>query len=149
VPTDLIGITIGRYNAARQDGNLRAALGPFCNDVRNEFKKVGASSVSNVHGKRRKPTVRSKVMSKSQSRGLIVIEALYGARDHRINVARKLNSLVRNNKLRVYVGNQLGGDPCPNTQKDIAVRYSYNGFEDRVVVAETEDLILPRQRDTG
>ena len=38
IPTDLIGITPGTYNAHRKDKNLKASLGPFCNQVREELK---------------------------------------------------------------------------------------------------------------
>jgi tetratricopeptide (TPR) repeat protein len=40
IPSDLLGITPGRFKADRQD-NLEAATGPFCNQVRQQIKKVG------------------------------------------------------------------------------------------------------------
>lgn len=39
LPSDLAGITTLSYNAARSDGNLLAALGPACNDMRNAIKR--------------------------------------------------------------------------------------------------------------
>jgi len=39
LPTDLLGMTPGKYNDKREDGNLKAALGPFCNQVRNKLKQ--------------------------------------------------------------------------------------------------------------
>ena len=47
LPSDLAGITPLTYNAARSDGNLLAALGPACNEIRNAIKlhaKVAASA---------------------------------------------------------------------------------------------------------
>ncbi len=38
LPTDLLGVTSGKYNNSREDSNLKAALGPFCNQVRNKLK---------------------------------------------------------------------------------------------------------------
>ena len=35
LPTDLAGITMLKYNAKRKDGNLKAALGPSVNKIRN------------------------------------------------------------------------------------------------------------------
>lgn len=35
LPTDLAGITMLKYNAKRKDGNLKAALGPSINKIRN------------------------------------------------------------------------------------------------------------------
>jgi predicted nucleotide-binding protein len=40
VPTDLTGIAPGKYNARRKDKNLQAALGPFCDQVRGQIKKL-------------------------------------------------------------------------------------------------------------
>jgi Predicted nucleotide-binding protein containing TIR-like domain len=39
LPTDLLGINPGVYNNKREDGNLLAALGTFCNQIREHFKK--------------------------------------------------------------------------------------------------------------
>jgi hypothetical protein len=77
---------------------------------------------------------------------LVILEALYGAGEHRVNVAHKLNGLVHNDWLRnVYVGNQLGGDPCPNTPKDMKVTYLHKGAKRTIEVAEGADLTLPAE----
>lgn len=39
IASDLLGINYGTYDNTRTDGNLKAALGPFCNQVRNELKE--------------------------------------------------------------------------------------------------------------
>jgi predicted nucleotide-binding protein len=40
IPTDLLGIRPGHYDAKRQDKNFQAALGPFCNKLRTAMRKV-------------------------------------------------------------------------------------------------------------
>jgi hypothetical protein len=37
LPSDLLGVLAGKYDANRDDGNLQAALGPFCNQVRSRL----------------------------------------------------------------------------------------------------------------
>jgi hypothetical protein len=40
LPSDIAGIMTGRYDPNRSDRNLRAALGPACNQIREQIKKV-------------------------------------------------------------------------------------------------------------
>ena len=46
LPSDLAGITPLTYNAARSDGNLFAALGPACNEIRNAIKLHAKAAAS-------------------------------------------------------------------------------------------------------
>ena len=46
LPSDLAGITPLTYNAARSDGNLLAALGPACNEIRNAIKLHAKAAAS-------------------------------------------------------------------------------------------------------
>jgi Predicted nucleotide-binding protein containing TIR-like domain len=41
IPTDLLGMTPGTFDANRQDGNLVAALGPTCNRIREAIRQRG------------------------------------------------------------------------------------------------------------
>jgi hypothetical protein len=41
LPTDLLGLTPALYEPNRQDGNLRAALGPACSKLSKAFTKLG------------------------------------------------------------------------------------------------------------
>jgi hypothetical protein len=135
IPSDLFGISVGHYNPSRQDRNLQAALGPFCHNVRLELQKLGFG------GKARSAIAQPP--KRSAKRRLQIIEALYGFKDHRVNVAHKLNSLIRNDRLHVFVGNQLGGDPCPGEKKNVVVKYSYKGVEEIITVPERKDLDIP------
>jgi tetratricopeptide (TPR) repeat protein len=40
-PTDLLGITPGKYDANRQDKSFQAATGPACNQIRMQIKQLG------------------------------------------------------------------------------------------------------------
>jgi hypothetical protein len=40
IPSDLFGVTIGTYDDNRSDDNLEAAVGPFCQDVLRQIKKL-------------------------------------------------------------------------------------------------------------
>jgi hypoxanthine phosphoribosyltransferase len=40
LPTDLLGITSGTYDANRQDGRLEAATGPVCNKIRRAIDSI-------------------------------------------------------------------------------------------------------------
>lgn len=40
LPTDLLGITPGTYDNTREDNNIQASLGSFCNQIRKEIKKI-------------------------------------------------------------------------------------------------------------
>jgi hypothetical protein len=135
IPTDLMGVTLGEFDSKRKDKNLEAALGPFCHNVRRQIRKVGGRFRASA---RSDPGNISKPIG-----GLIITEAIYGVTDHHVDVTAKLNSLVRDSKLHVYASNQLGGDPYPNTSKNLVVRYEYKGQKLERTVNEGAALDLP------
>jgi len=48
LPTDLVGVTPGVYDANRADGNLPAALGRFCNQVRTELANYSSIGLQKI-----------------------------------------------------------------------------------------------------
>lgn len=41
IPTDLLGVTPGRYDSTREDGSMQAATGSVCYQIRLQMKKLG------------------------------------------------------------------------------------------------------------
>jgi hypothetical protein len=52
LPTDLIGLTAGTYDGQREDGNLQAALGPFCFEVRKHLKNFIYENLIDLEGEK-------------------------------------------------------------------------------------------------
>ncbi len=74
---------------------------------------------------------------------LVVVKALYGYEDTRVEVTDHLNKAIRDGRLRLHVGNQIAGDPCPGFQKNVVVTYRYGDQEPTQTFAEGTDLDLP------
>ncbi|MDS0850505.1 TIR domain-containing protein [Burkholderia cenocepacia] len=51
IPTDLVGITAGKFDANRQDGSMQAATGPACHQIRTQIEKLGLSDPSRDQNK--------------------------------------------------------------------------------------------------
>lgn len=47
IPSDLLGITPGKYNPNREDGLMQAATGPVCNQIRIKIKQLGCINLNN------------------------------------------------------------------------------------------------------
>jgi len=48
LPSDLVGINYGTYDAERDDSNMLAALGPFCNQVRRKIKNFTYENLNDL-----------------------------------------------------------------------------------------------------
>jgi len=136
IPSDLAGVTPGTFNPDRNDGNLAAAFGPFCSDVRARLRSGKRISFNKRRTRKRRPKPKRRLFIKS---------AYYGIRDHHFDVTQQLRAAVSDGKVHIYAGNQLAGDPAPNTPKELTVTYSTekNGIVLGKVVAEGHTLDLP------
>ena len=135
IPTDLTGVTPGKYDANRSDGNLAAALGPFCNQVRRAIQKLGGRAPQRrLKARRTKRTV--------PLRHITIYSALYGSGPHRVDVKKSLLKELRARRT-AFVGNQLGGDPTPNVVKDLQLDFSYRGERKQVIIPEGGLLAFP------
>ncbi len=136
IPTDLLGLTSGKYNATRTDANLAAALGPFCNQVRRVIERLGP-----INAARKRPRARQ-ATSAPKLRNVIIHSAMYGAGPHRVDVKKAIMKELRA-RGAAFVGNQLGGDPTPNVVKDLQLGFSFRGNRKQVVVPEKSSLVFP------
>lgn len=71
MPTDLLGINTASFDPTRKDGNLQAALGPACNQIRRSINKYGCR-------KREKTDDMENIIKQSRDAGLT---AFYQSRD--------------------------------------------------------------------
>jgi CAP12/Pycsar effector protein, TIR domain len=134
IPTDLAGITPGRFDPNRNDKNLEAAFGPFCSQVRGEIRHRGKKAIRS----RAKPSSRP-----AKSDELVVLEARYGIQDRWIDVTKQLNAAIHD-QLHILVTNEIAGrDPYQDVQKNIIVRYKYKNQELEKTAQETTYLDLP------
>ncbi len=76
---------------------------------------------------------------------LNIISAVYGASNRNIDVAARLQSLIRDNRLNLTVSNStLDIDPAPGTHKTLSVTYSVgSGAQRQAVVGEGNQLSIP------
>ncbi|AUT73355.1 TIR domain-containing protein [Paraburkholderia hospita] len=44
IPTDLLGVTPGKFDPNRQDNSLQAATGPVCHQIRLQIEKLGLAN---------------------------------------------------------------------------------------------------------
>jgi len=136
IPTDLTGITLGKFDPNRKDGNLNAAFGPFCNDVRRDMRRLRGRRASAA------PSTAKRKLPLQQQR-LVVLQAQYGVDSAQLDVTSKLNDAISKGTLKIDVGNKLAGDPCVGVAKEIRVTYQYNGETKTTTVAEGAVLVLP------
>ncbi|HDX8377141.1 TPA: nucleotide-binding protein [Aeromonas dhakensis] len=71
IPTDLLGVTPGKYNPNRQDGSLQAATGAACNQIRQTVKKLGFLNQPKVDNESTENNVTAKIEEREWMHDLI------------------------------------------------------------------------------
>lgn len=62
IPTDLLGVTPGTFDANRADGSMQAATGPVCHQIRTQIAKLGLSNPeAQSTGEPEKPVQEEKI----------------------------------------------------------------------------------------
>ncbi|HDZ85889.1 MAG TPA: DNA-binding protein [Candidatus Moranbacteria bacterium] len=90
LPTDLLGITPGKYESNREDGSMQAATGPVANQIRQQIKKLG---------KRIENEESAKSPDEKKDIDSIEFEWVNDFFDKKYNVARKkLKGIIKKEK---------------------------------------------------
>lgn len=80
----------------------------------------------------------------SNSKGLRILGAEYGAGNQVADVTAQVDELIRGGQMTVQVTNEtLGGDPAPKQTKALTVWYTFNGLAAQAVVEENDYLKMP------
>lgn len=79
---------------------------------------------------------------------LVILVSEYRARGRSSNVTDLLRQAIRGDQLKMKVDNgTMGGDPHPGMDKELYVRYSYQGREYENFSREGSTIVLPNRYD--
>ncbi|MFD2098246.1 TIR domain-containing protein [Flagellimonas iocasae] len=117
LPTDLLGITPGTYNSSRSDGNLNAALGPFCNKVRVVFDNFVYLSLEGFESEpnKAKEIVLKKPLGWEYKLAFVLLES-------KISVIDKTYEDIEN-ELVIQNKKSISGDDFFDWFKDLLTNY--------------------------
>jgi len=132
LPTDLLGLTPALYEAGRQDGNLRAALGPASSKVMKAISKTGPREPAPPVAVQATIAQTAEVPDYSDTDKMAILESWMGSRPSAEN-SRVIYFAEVDQQLRLPAGS------TKSLIKHVASRWSY------VVQHEGEHTILFRQ----
>lgn len=133
LPTDLLGLTPALYEASRQDGNLRATLGPASSKIMKSIAKLGANKPV-VVTTQEAPPLEQQIIDYSDSDKRAILESWMGRRSTSEN-SSVIHFAEADQQLRLQPGSTKA------LIKSVATRWRY------LVQHEGEHTILFRQEN--
>lgn len=78
--------------------------------------------------------------------GLVILAAIYGRPGKEADVAAVLSALISEDQVLDFIVNNetLGGDPAPDEEKNLRLRWSFNGKRDAASFDEYTHVVIPR-----
>lgn len=80
LPSDIAGITLAQFEENRQDGNLRAALGPACSKIKGRIQSIGQNKIEN-----NRPTSKGEYVHENENDCINIIQSWMGSRSSTSN----------------------------------------------------------------
>jgi len=132
LPTDLLGLTPALYEAGRQDGNLRAALGPAASKIMKAIVKAGAKTPAVAVQAQAVNPLPIKPPEYSEADKRAILESWIGSRSNSENL-KVFHFAEVDQQLHIPSGS------AKSLLKSVATRWNY------LVQHEGEHTILFRQ----
>jgi predicted nucleotide-binding protein with TIR-like domain/PilZ domain-containing protein len=143
LPSDLAGILVATYHS-REDGNLQAALGPACTQIKKEIRRIMGMPRAASATPARKPQRRKKVARRRRRRSLGTAQAARPLNELRIVDISETGALLETDG-EIPVGHLLSlnltlenGNTAQVTARVVRVQYPEWGKVGGVGVTFTE-----------
>jgi len=110
-----------------------------------------ASYILNKHKKNSKDDVIEEMVimekkistDKESVNRLEILSGVYGTPEKQIDITDLLKKKVIDEKLKIKVSNEIGGDPDYGKQKKLTIKYKYRGEEIEKSFIENEEMEIP------